>query len=138
MELIELPQLWTVAAVLAGFQVSAFIWRINRELAMEKRRERTWLTWAEHFLTVSFLLLVIGVYLVPLLSSISPNTVAKLLGTAIVVSAMYPFVLAGHYNLYCSWGKKGSRPHVTKQERAVVRISFPLIAVGVSLIWLWA
>lgn len=134
----EVSELWTVAAVLAGFQVSAFIWRINRELTMEKEGEITWLTWAERFLTISFLLLVCGVFLVPLLSSITPNTVAKLLGTAIVVSAVYPFVLAGHYNLYGSWGKEIPRCNVTKQERAVARVSIVLIAASVSLIWLLA
>ena len=35
MESIQLSQLWTAAAVLAGFQVTALTWRLNREVAME-------------------------------------------------------------------------------------------------------
>ena len=54
---------------------------------------------------------------------------AKLLGMAMVVFAVSPFVLAGHYNLYCSWGKQLPRPRVTKQEWAATGISV-LVVIG--------
>ncbi len=135
MELIELPQLWTVAAVLAGFQVSAFVWRIKREISMEKQYV-TWLTLSDAFVGISFLLLVLGVFIVPLASSISTNTVARLLGTAILVFAAYPFVFAGHYNLYGSWHKKLPRSRATHQEVAAVGISTSLIVGGALWVWL--
>ena len=41
MEMINLSELWTAAAVLVGFQVTALTWRINRELSMESQGETT-------------------------------------------------------------------------------------------------
>ena len=54
MEAIQLPQLWTVGAVLAGFQVAALTWRINREASMETEDETTWVTLANGFVAASF------------------------------------------------------------------------------------
>lgn len=136
MESIGLTQLWTVAGVLAGFQAGALIWRINREIAMESVDERTWLTLPDAIATVSFFVLGVGVFLVPLSHTISTESVAKLLGTSIVVFATYPFVLAGHYNLYCSWGKKLRRDRVTKQEWVAFAIAKLLIVGGVLWIWI--
>ena len=43
-------------------------------------------------------------------------------------------MLAGHYNLYCSWGKNegenAGRPRITKQEIAAFLISVVLVLVG--------
>ena len=136
MESITLPQLWTVAAVLAGFQVNALTWRFKREISMEEKGYLTWITLADDIVLGSFLVLVIGVFVVPVGGSISIGTVAKLLGTAITLFAAFPLVLAGHYNLYCSWGKKGPRLWATKQEWTATGISAPLIAIG--LCWIWS
>ena len=48
MEQINLSQLWTAAAVLAGFQFTALIWRISREVEMEASGEQTWLTLSDY------------------------------------------------------------------------------------------
>ena len=135
METIELAQLWTVAGVLAGLQSAALIWRINREITMESEDERTWLTLPDAFAAVSFFILGIGVFLIPLSHDISNASVAKLLGTSIVVFAAYPFVLAGHYNLYCSWDVDEPRDRTTKQEWMTFAIAILLIAGGI--LWIW-
>lgn len=57
METIAMSQLWTVAGVLAGFQIAALTWRINREIAMEADDERTWLTLPDASLYLSLWLL---------------------------------------------------------------------------------
>ena len=119
METFQLPQLWAAAAVLAGFQLTALGWRIQREIYMESRRERTWLTLADIFVGVSFLLLLVGVFAGPILSDISSSTAAKFFGLALFCFAASPFVLAGHYYLYGSWCKKRPRPWVTVQEAVV-------------------
>ena len=132
---VTLPQIWTVAAVLAGFQVSAFVWRIKREISMEAKYV-TWLTLSDAIVGISFLLLVLGVFIVPLAICISTSTVARLLGTAILVFAAYPFVFAGHYNLYGSWRKKLPRSRATHQEVAAAIASTSLIVGGVLWVWL--
>ena len=103
---VQLSQLWTAASVLAGFQVAALTWRIKRELEMEAEGETTWVTLPDGFVVASFLVLVFGVFAAPILcSSIEANTAAKWFVLALVLFVSSVFVLAGHYNLYCSWDK---------------------------------
>ena len=133
MESIQLSQLWTPAAVLAGFQLTALTWRLNREITMERDCEPTWATLADLFVAVSFLVIVVGVFAAPLSGTASSTNMApKLFVVAMIIFAACPFVLAGHYNLYCSWGKSCcGRPRVTKQELAAVGVSIALGAGGV-------
>ena len=130
MEAIQLPQLWTVGAVLAGFQVAALTWRINREVSMETEDETTWVTLADGFVAASFLVLIIAVFLAPLSESTSTQMAAKWLGIALMLFTASPFVLAGHYNLYCSWDKNRCRPRVTKQEGFASVVSIILVGCG--------
>ena len=130
MESIQLSQLWTAAAVLAGFQVTALTWRINREVAMEAEDERTWVTLPDGYVAVSFLVIVVGVFAAPLSNSASTEMAVKLFGVALLIFAASPFVLAGHYNLYCSWDKRVPRPRVTKQELTAAVVTVLLCAGG--------
>ena len=129
MELIDLSQLWTAAAVLTGFQVTALSWRIKRELDMESRSERTWLTSADLFAAVSLLVVVFGVFAAPIFGAASTDVAAKLLGIALVLFTSSMFVLAGHYDLYCRWGKKLPRDRTTRQEWAAIGFSLVILAV---------
>ena len=54
--------LWTVAAVVLGFQMAALAWRMNRELYAEKKRARTWIPWADRMIYVSMVILIGGVF----------------------------------------------------------------------------
>ena len=105
MDSITLTQLWTAAGVLTGFQFAALSWRIRRETEMEAEGEITWLTMADLVAGLSFLVLVLGVFVAPILGIITENTIPNMFGLALVLFVSYPFILAGHYNLYCSWGK---------------------------------
>jgi len=130
MEAIQLPQLWTAGAVLAGFQTAALTWRINREVSMESEDETTWVTLTDAFVAASFLILVTGVFLAPLAGSTSTQMAAKWLGIALMLFTASPFILAGRYNLYCSWGKNGCRLRITKQEWLACGVSTVLVAGG--------
>lgn len=110
MESLELSDLWSTAAILAGFQVVVLAWRIKREIAMEAEGARTWVTLADGFVALSFLVLVLGVFAGPVLKIVSADIATKIFGGALLLFAPYPFVLAAHYNLLGSWGG------VTKQE----------------------
>ncbi len=134
MDAIQLSQLWTAGAVLAGFHMTALTWRISREVAMEAEDEETWTTLADGIVAASFLILVIGVFIAPLSGTASTVMAAKLLAISLMVFACAPFVLAGHYNLYCAWGKCAIRSRVTKQECASVVIS--TVAVGCGTWWI--
>ena len=136
MDEIQLPQLWTAAAVLAGFQLTAIGWRIRRELYMESISERTWLTLADGFVGVSFLLLLGGVFAAPILGSVPAGFAAKCFGLAFVWFAASPFVLAGHYNLYGGWYKRPPpRPWATVQEMVIAGVSLVFV-VGYFVAWI--
>ena len=161
-ESITLAQLWTVAAVLAGFQVTAFSWRINRELYMEERdnadkgqeftsvreadgkrkSEPTWVTFADGFVAISFLLLIFGVFAAPLFGTTTTDLATRLFGFALVLFGSSALVLAGHYNLYCELGvkyhangKRCRRGRVTTQE--ILAVVAAIILLGIYGVW-WA
>ena len=137
MDDVQLPQLWTAAAVLAGFQLTAIGWRIRRELHMESMNERTWLTLADGFVGVSFLLFLGGVFAAPILGGVPPGFAAKCFGLAFVWFAASPFVLAGHYNLYGGWCKRPPpRPWATVQEKVVAGVSLVFV-VGYVGAWIF-
>ena len=138
MEQLQLFHVWTAGAVLVGFQIAAFTWRINREIAMEAEDERTWLTLADCLVGLSFLWVVVLVFAAPIKTAVSADLAAKFLGVGLFLFAAHPFVLIGHYNLYCSWGKYEAqsecedegRPPVTKQEITAFLVSVVLVVVG--------
>ena len=131
MDLINLSQLWTAAAVLTGFQVTALSWRIKRELTMEAKGEKTWLTLADFLVGGSFLVLVFGVFASPIFGTVTISVAAKLFGIALILFTSSTFVLAGHYDLYCEWGKQRPRKRVTKQERTAFGGSILLMLIYV-------
>ena len=140
-ESLSLSQIWTVAATLGGFQVVALAWRISREVYMEERSETTWITLADIFIAISFLVLIGGVFLAPM-QGVPTTDAIKLLGLALVIFAPSVFVLAGHYNLYCDWGVeydedgyKLPRDRCTKQEGLVTVIAVMSIAVYGIFAW---
>ena len=120
MLLIALPQLWTAAVVLAGFQIAALTWRIRREIEMENKGEETWVTSADGIVLASLFVLIGGVFCGPALDVVDDASAGKLFGCALVLFACSPIVLAGHYNLYCSWDKDRPRDRMTKQEMAAI------------------
>ena len=131
METVQLSHIWTAGAVLLGFQIAAFTWRINREVSMGDKGDVTWLTLSDGLVGLSFFWMVAFVFAVPLKMDVSAELTARFLGVGIFLFAVHPVVLAGHYNLYCSWGKnegenKG-RPRITKQEITVFLGSVVLV-----------
>ena len=84
---------------------------------------------------------MIFVFALPLKMDLSAELTAKFLGMGLFLFATHPIVLAGHYNLYCSWGKNegenAGRPRITKQEIAAFLISVVLVLVGSWWILEW-
>jgi hypothetical protein len=40
---IQLTDIWTIAAILIGFQITSFAWRVDREVKMGEKNDITWL-----------------------------------------------------------------------------------------------
>ena len=102
---------------------------------MEAEDERTSITASDVIITLSFLLLTIGVFVIPLSCSECTGFAANMFGTALVLFAATPFVLFGHYNLYPFGDQYGRRPWITKQERVALVLLVPFVAA--ILFWIW-
>lgn len=163
---LELHQLWTVGAVVAGFQVAALTWRINREIYLEERRlrgsdrvrrgartsglasanqnhsdnlatEPTWVTVADLVVFTSFLVLIGGVFALPAVRQSSIELATDLLGLSLLMFGLSQAVLAGHYNLYCSKHQSSSRIWFTCQEMVASVISLLLVLLYIALVILF-
>ena len=120
----------------------ALAWRIRREISMEAEGETTWITLADIFIAISFLVLIGGVFLAPM-QGVPTTGAIKLLGLALVIFAPSVFVLAGHYNLYCNCGvrfrtdgTRESRDRFTKQEKFIATIGGAMVFGYVILTWI--
>lgn len=120
-------QLWTVAAVLFGFQLAALTWRLNRELDMASRHERIWIPYPDRMVYLSVLILVGGVFIAPFLGNLPLRWAVWLFGLALVIFAATPPVLAGHYDMYRYTAWVNGRPLVTPQEKKALFVVWLLI-----------
>ena len=62
-----LADVWVAAGVVIGFQLTAFSWRMNRELSEYETGDR-WFPWADWLNVTSLLVTVGGVFVLPILS----------------------------------------------------------------------
>jgi hypothetical protein len=115
-------ELWTAAGVLLGFQVTAYIMRLSREIAVGDKNMVTWMPPSDFLNLGSMLMTTIGVFILPLLGWATIDTSARLFGFALLLFVGYPFALAGHYDMYNQ--KPRSGVYCTKQEMVA------LIVVG--------
>ena len=130
---ISLEQIWTVAGILLGFQVTAFAWRITREAEVGDTNDITWLPPADYLNLLSMVLTVAGVFVLPLLG-IGGIGIARLaFGLASILLVGYSFALAGHYELFDPNNERSlPRKYCPKQEQAVLMI---VVVVVIAYIW---
>jgi hypothetical protein len=114
-------EIWRVAAVLLGFQMTVFIWRLNREVALmsSKPDETNWFPPADYLNLSSMFVLIFAVFLAPALDGSGDDRASTGLRLALCLLAGYPFAIAGHYRLF-RIGKPARRPYCTFQEGVAV------------------
>jgi len=128
---VQLSELWTVASILLGFQLTAFSWRISREIAVRDEGDVNWLPPADILNYVSMAVVVIGVFVLPILGFADLALTQRLFGLGLLLFLGYPFALAGHYSLF--------KPGLAKvayfplQERLVLVIVLLTSAIYVVL-----
>src|SRR4051794_13243701 len=86
---------WTAAGVVAGFVVTAYMFRIKREAEMRLEGLSYWLTPSDHVLILSLCVDLIGVFVLPVLGA-SLTVAAYALGWSMLLLAGYPLAAAGH------------------------------------------
>lgn len=131
------------AAVIVGFGVTVFMFRVQRELYVLEvlEEKRLWLAWADYLIIGSVSLAVFGVIL-PLLATpaVSANLVAwsaSLCVAAVVLQAGYiPSILA-HYRIELGARREGPRAKGEPIERRLVIMTAIAALAAFSLtIWL--
>src|SRR5262245_3581359 len=97
---VGLAAIWSAAGVLAGLQITAFTLRINREIAVSKDDDLTWLPIADVLNLLSLLVIAVAVFVAPVLGFGGEEFAKKAFGLAVLLLVGYAFALAGHYDMY--------------------------------------
>lgn len=124
----ELKDVWTAAAVLLGFQLAGFTWRLAREIDVAKEGGINWIPPADYMNLFSLLTTVLGVFVLPVTGLASPRAAERAFGLSVVLFAGYPFALLGHYGLLFNKGTVLPGKYSTRQEIIVIAITV-LIAI---------
>jgi hypothetical protein len=127
-------ELWTAAGVLLGFQVTAFLMRLGREIAAGDEDMVTWMPPSDVLNLGSMVVTAIGVFILPLVGWVTLDTSARLFGLALLLFVGYPFALAGHYDTYNQKPRTGV--YCTRQEKVAIAVvaAVVLLYCGVAFL----
>jgi hypothetical protein len=131
----KLSTIWSAAGFLVGLQLGAFSWRVTREIAMEQRGEVTWLPLAEMLNLAAIVVVVVGVFLLPIGGYGSLHVPRICLGVSLILFVGHAFALVGHYELFTRGRSREPRPWLPRQELLAVGLTgfAVLIFVGLAL-----
>jgi hypothetical protein len=125
--------LLVVGSIIAAFGAATLPVRLQREIEMARRREITWIPWAERLVLCATLLSLVGV-IIPLLlfepTQLSLTTAKAATLLSVVFLAGYVPAILAHYRLMWSGGRSGPRENPEPSERFVVWIT---VSIGLFL-----
>ena len=126
----DLKELLTPGGVLLGFEVTAFSWRISREMQVAKEGDIVWLAPADYLNLLAMLVTSGGVFVLPALGFENTAIFRILFGLAAILFICHAFALAGHYELY-GRGHKHKPVFFPRQEKLAM-----VLAILVSVLYL--
>ena len=132
LEGVKLWDLWIVAGVVAGFQIGAFRWRIDRELKMEYQCETVWFPPTDYMLAFSFVALLVWVFILPALGIVSVECAARGLVASMIPLGVYPFGLIGHYQLFLPREGRIGRKSFPTGEKWILGVGLVFFLLGVG------
>src|SRR2546427_5777349 len=118
--------LWTVASVILGFQITAFIFRLQRETSL--RWETRHFPACEYLNLVSIGLSVIGVFVMPLVWGIRVSTVKGMFAAAMSLFVFYPLAVAAHYKILFRRKAAGNSDKFCSAMEGLLSVAALLIA----------
>ena len=151
----SLDTLWTTTGVILGFQVATFAWRMKRELDMELKGEVNWMPLASLVNIASMVVLVAGVFILPILGISGEALAFHAFAVAILLLLTHQLALIGHYELFRPpsemkrrerlrrlgyvGGEEGGggrdsregRPHCPRQEKIALLFGLAIVAAYV-------
>jgi uncharacterized membrane protein YidH (DUF202 family) len=136
----------TVAAILSGFGISVFMFRIQRELHVRDTdpQSQNWLAWADYLILGAILLSLLLVVL-PLVATPEPGRLAYSIAAgscaaASILVAAYPFAILDHYRIEIgTWRtREGEHPQERHKgepvERSIVVVAAVLAVMAFAAI----
>ena len=93
----DFHDLLVAISVLVGFQVTLFIWRIDREVE-KKPEQQSWLPPSDCLGGLSMLCFVVGGLLLPIVGAIDIQVAKKLFGLGVLLTMGHLFGLVGTMN----------------------------------------
>jgi hypothetical protein len=96
---IDFHDLLVATSVLVGFQVTLFIWRIDREVE-KKPEQHSWLPPSDWLGGLSMLCFVVGGLLLPIVGAVDFQTAKNFFGLGALLTIGHLFGLVGHYETF--------------------------------------
>jgi amino acid transporter len=120
MEGLHLGEIWAAGAVIIGFQLVCFAWRLSRELELMKMHPQglNWFPPADYLNLFSMLILVFTVFVY----RPSEQSAALGLRLSLILLAAYPLATLGHYRLF-RVAQPQKRPYCTLPEAAFIVVT---------------
>jgi hypothetical protein len=128
-------EIWRASAVILGFQLTLFGWRMTRERKMAEDNRLTWMPISEVLNLAAMLINITGTFLAPIIGVTKVHPQGAL-GLSLILLGCYPFALAGHYKFY-------GRPwridpdYFPKQEKIAVVLAILVFSVALVVFGHW-
>ena len=116
---IDFHDLLVAISVLVGFQVTLFIWRIDREVE-KNPDQQSWLPPSDWLGGLSMLCFVGGGLLLPIVGMVDTQTAKKFFGLGALLTIGHIFGLVAHYELFTT--KVRTHAWFPRQERIVLSV----------------
>jgi hypothetical protein len=126
-----------VAAIIFGFGITVFMFRIQREVSVQEKGWPSWLAWSD-YLVISSVLLVACAAVIPLMAMAPAGGRTEAWASAACVAALLlqigyiPAILA-HYRIEIGTKRTGKRAKGEPAERWIFGVSF--LVATVAFVW---
>ena len=121
----------TVASILSGFCVTALMFRVQREIEVQKdQKSDSWIAYAD-FLILATILVALILVVLPLVIFSQPSAKLTLFArsscsAAAVLLAGYPAAILDHYGILPGFSRKAPPAPAAPIEKYIVPIFFAL------------
>jgi len=127
---IDVSGLIPAVSIVGSLAAAAVVFRVKRELDMQKKGEITWLPWCD-VLLLSAVTLILLVVVVPVTTGLVAHLPVRAVAVAAaaaatVLAAAYPYALLAHYRLLLGRGRTDPRTNPEPGERLFVWLGVAL------------
>jgi hypothetical protein len=130
----DLKDLWTVASVILGFQITAFTWRMTRETGFPEAQRR--FPPCEYLNLFSLVMSALGVFVLPLLRpNLAFQAVIGVFACSMILLGIYPFAVVAHYKLLFT--RRGGAVTFCSVPEGILVVISVLGVIGFAFSYSW-